>query len=62
MARATARGTLSGKLVSIPRAKVTTAATAAVKSILPRVLTEEAYPAATRMVKVEMAAMAKPGP
>ena len=53
---------VSGKLASIPREKVTTAATAAVKSTLPRVLMEEAYPTATRMVKVAMEAMAKPGP
>ncbi len=62
MERATANCILSGKPASIPKAKVTTAATAAVKSTLPRVLIEAAYPTATRMVKVAMDAMAKPGP
>ena len=55
MARATDMRMLSGKLVSMPRVKVTTAATAAVKSIRPRALTEDAYPAATRMVNVARA-------
>jgi len=35
---------------------------AAVKSTRPRVLMEEAYPTVTRIVKVAMEAIAKPGP
>jgi len=62
MAKATARSVLSGKPASIPRAKVTTVATAAVKSTLPRALTEVAYPTEARMVNAAMPAMAKPEP
>ena len=62
MESATARRVLSGKPASIPRAKVTIVATAAVKSTLPRALTEVAYPTETRMVNVAMLAMAKPEP
>jgi hypothetical protein len=42
IARETARAILSGSLASIPRTNATTAATAAVRSILPRELTAEA--------------------
>jgi len=62
MARATARMVLSEKPASIPRANVTTVATAAVKSTLPRRLTEVAYPTAARIVNPTMPAMAKPEP
>jgi len=62
MERATAKRVLSGNPASIPRAKVTTVATAAVKSTLPRALTDVAYPTETKTVNAAMPAMANPEP